>query len=100
MIYSLTDKLKFDTNPQLQIGEVVVTVNADAMTVLSLMDIINNSGELEGAIKAGELLFSEEDREKIAKLNLNVTDYMTLISTAVTLATGGDPYKEAPAGEE
>ena len=94
MMYSLTDRLNFDANPQLQIKDMVLTVKADAMTVLEVMDIVSNEGEMAAVGKACDLLFSPEDKQKIDSLNLNMVDFTTLITTAVTLATGGDPDKE------
>lgn len=94
MMYSLTDKLNFEANPQLQIGDLVVTVKADAMTVLEIMDVVDNEGEMTAVRKASELLFSPEDKQKIDSLKLNMVDFTTLITAAITLATGGDPDKE------
>ena len=91
MLYSLTDKLKFEENPQIEIKDTVVTVQADAETVLKLMDIVNRKGEVEGALEAVKLLFSEKDRKALDKLNLSMGDYTTVISTAMQLAVGSDP---------
>ena len=91
MLYSLTDKLKFEENPQIEIKDTVVTVQADAETVLKLMDIVNRKGEVEGALEAVKLLFSEKDRMALDKLNLSMGDYTTVISTAMQLAVGSDP---------
>lgn len=95
MIYSLTDKLKLEDNPQIEIMGKVITVKSDAETVLKLMDVVNNHGELEGAIKATELLFSEEDRAAIKSLNLNMADYSKLIGVAMSLAAGENPDDHA-----
>ncbi len=94
MLYSLTDKLKFDDQPQLQIKDEVLTINSDAETVLKIMDVVATRGETEGTIEAVNLLFSKEDREKLKKLKLSMEDYMTVISTAMQLAVGEDPDEE------
>ena len=98
MLYSLTDKLKFDEAPQIQIKDTVLTVQADAETILKMMDIVNNEGEVEGALEAVNLLFSEEDRKALDALHLSMADYVTVISTAMQLAVGEDPDDES-AGE-
>lgn len=98
MIYSLTDKLKFDESPQLEIKGTVITVNSDAETVLKLMDIVNKKGEVEGTLEAINLLFSPKDRKALEALKLSMADYTTVISTAMQLAVGDNP--DAPQSEE
>ena len=91
MIYSLTDKLKFDDNPQIEIKGTVLTVKSDAETVLKLMDVVNNKGEVEGAIEAVNLLFSAKDRKALEALKLSMGDFTTVIATAMSLAVGETP---------
>ena len=94
MIYSLTDKLKFEENPKIEIEGTILTVNSDAETVLKLMDIVNTKGEVEGALEAVNLLFSPKDRKELTSLKLSMADYTTVISTAMQLAVGQDPDEE------
>ena len=95
MLYSLTEKLEFEENPQIKIKETIITVNADATTVLKLMDVVSQKGEVEGALEAVNLLFSKEDRKKIEELNLSMSDYLKLVDTASQLAVGADPDEES-----
>lgn len=99
MIYSLTDKLKFEDNPQIEINGKLLTVNADAETVLQIMDIAESSGEVEGMKKAIDLLFSKKDAQTIRSLKLNMTDFRILMETAISLAVGDDPEDNSE-GEE
>ena len=39
MLYSLTDKLSFNDDPQVEIKGKIITVKSDAETVLKLLDI-------------------------------------------------------------
>ena len=94
MLYSLTDKLQFEDNPQIEICGRLVTVKADAVTVLKLMDIVKNKGEVDGALEAVGLLFSEDDQKTIEELNLSMQNYVALVSTAIQLAVGEDPDEE------
>ena len=94
MIYSLTDKLKFEENPKIEIGSTTLTVNSDAETVLKLMDIVSKKGEVEGALEATSLLFSAKDRKALNELKLSMADYTTVISTAMQLAVGQDPDED------
>jgi hypothetical protein len=95
MLYSLTDKLNFEDNPQIEICGKLLTVKSDATTVLKLMDIVSNKGEVEGALEAVNLLFSAKDRKAIDELKLSMQNYVALVSTAIQLAVGEDPDAES-----
>ena len=95
MIYSLTEKLQFEENPKMQIKDTVLTVKSDAETVLKLMDIVNNKGEIEGALEAANLLFSAKDKKALDALKLSMNDYSVVIATAMQLAVGEDPDEQA-----
>lgn len=94
MAYSLTDKLTFESNPEIEVNGIILTVQADAKTVLKVMDAVEKEGEVYAGMKAAELLFSKKDREKIDSLNLNMQDYGTLIGAAMQLAVGEDPDED------
>ena len=98
MIYNLTEKLKFDADPQLQIKDVIVTIKSDAEIVLQLLDVLNNKGEIAGATEALKLLLSAADQKKLAGLHLKTNDYVKVMRAAVDLALGEDPDEEK-AGE-
>lgn len=91
MVYSLTEKLKFNEQPQLEIKGKVLKIDNSATTVLKLLDIVQNDGEMAGATSAMEMLFSEKDRKIIEKMNLSIDDYITLATVALDLALGNDP---------
>ena len=95
MIYSLTEKLQFEENPKMQIKDTILTVKADAETVLKLMDIVNNKGEIEGALEAASLLFSPKDKKALDALKLSMNDYSVVIATAMALAVGENPDEQA-----
>lgn len=99
MKYNITDKLKFDQDPVMQIGEVEVTVKSDAEVVLELLDIINTNGEIAAAAKAETLLFSAADRKKLHGIHLKANDWLEVMSAAMQLAFGSDPDEE-DAGEK
>ena len=94
MLYSLTDKLKFNEAPQIEIKGKKITVDNSAVTVLKLMDIAQNDGDLEGTKAVFDLLFSEKDRKTIDSLKLNIEDYITLATVAMDLALGNNPDEE------
>ena len=99
MRYNLTDKLNFEDAPEIEIKGKVITVKADAMTVLKVMSMADEKSEAELMAEVGNYLFSEKDRKVIDKLNLNMADYITLMQTALSLAVGEDPDDET-SGEE
>ena len=94
MVYSLTDKLKFEENPQIEINGKKITVNADAATALKLFDLLETEGEMKATLKAASLLFSEKDKKYIDSLKLNMSDYGLLLRTAMDLCVGNDPDSE------
>jgi len=98
MKYDLTNKLAFDSDPVMTIKDIELTVGSDAETVLMVMDILENEGEIAAVKKCVPMLFNEEDQKKIKDLGLKMKDYSTLVITAVTLAMGEDPDEEE-AGE-
>lgn len=94
MVYDATAKLKFNEDPVLKIKDVELTVRSDADVLLSLMDVMQKKGEMEGAREAISLLFSEKDYKKLQKLRLKMDDYMEVVRLAISLALGEDPDGE------
>lgn len=94
MVYDATAKLKFNEDPVLKIKDVELTVRSDADVLLSLMDVMQKKGEMEGAREAIALLFSEKDYKKLQKLRLKMDDYMEVVRLAISLALGEDPDEE------
>lgn len=94
MVYSLTDKLEFAENPQIEIKGKKLTINAKADTTMKLLDLYNKEGEMSATFKASEYLFSEKDRKILDSFNLNINDYVKVIQTAMSLCIGEDPDEE------
>ncbi len=87
-VVDITDKLSFEENPKLKIKGMVVTVNADAETMLRIMGSFGNKTELQASLEAYELMFSDKDRKRIASLKLPAKSLMTIIQEAMTLVMG------------
>jgi len=96
-VIDITDKLNFEESPAITIKGQVYKVNDSAETMLKLMGLFDDRPETEAVPAAYELLFSEEDRERLKGLNLNFKDFMTLIEEAMDLVRGGDD--DTPSGE-
>lgn len=88
-IVDITEKLHFEQKPQIKIKGDTLTVNNEAVTVLEIMPLFEKEGtSSEELLRTCKLLFGEEDFEKIKALNLNFSDFTTLIRTALNLVAG------------
>ena len=85
-IIDITDKLSFEGNPKFIVKDLEIEVNTDAPTVLKFMKVINDeeSSESLTILKSYELLFSEENREKIESLNLDFSDFLIVVKSAMS----------------
>lgn len=94
---NLTSKLSLNAErPRILVGDVVIEVNNDAASILSLAETMGNRNafSVNDIIQMVNILFDGENREKIASLKLNFPNYKTLIMTAVQLAS--DMSEDAP----
>lgn len=94
-VIDITDKLSFEGNPKLVVKGVELEVNSDAPTVLLFMQLMGRMDEAKDMdadtlLKAYELLFSEETREKIKDLGVDFKDLMVIVQSAVELINGGN----------
>lgn len=89
-ILDITDRLTFDGNPFLKVRDEMLEVNADAPTMLKVMNFMRNDGSFnnEQAAEIYGLIFSEESRKIIEEMKLNMTDWATLVQAAMELITG------------
>lgn len=86
----ITEKLSFDENPRLVIKGREIEVNADASTMLKLIGVYKDSGELEAVLEMLQLLFHEEGRKVIEDLKLSFKDLQVVIEAATELVMGED----------
>lgn len=91
MVYSLTDKLKFDEQPKVEIQGKVLTINNSAVNVLHLIDVVQTMGEVEGTKAIVDVLFNAKDKKIIENLNLSMADYTKFCEICMDLAVGNDP---------
>ena len=94
-IVNITDKLNFEENPALQIGEMQVEVHADAETVLRLMGNfkdkdeadINTVTEMMGLLfdPVEQLCAMKKDGKKLSAKSL-----MIIVQEAMNLVMGED----------
>lgn len=90
-VVDITDKLTFDGNPSLVIKGKTLEVNADAPTMLKIMNLMTADGvEIEQIGEAYELVFPEKSRKEIDKLKLSINDWTTVVMEAMDLIMGDD----------
>lgn len=95
-IIDITEKLNFEEEPVIKVKELEIKVNADAATMLKIMGILsgNEAAGPKEVIGMYELIFTEQEREKIEKMKLNFKDFQTVIFTAINLVTGEESQGE------
>lgn len=86
----ITEKLSFDENPRLVIKGREIEVNADASTMLKLIGVYKDGGDLEAVLDMFQLLFNEEGRKAIEDLKLSFKDLQAVIEAATGLVMGED----------
>lgn len=92
----ITDKLTFDGNPSLVIRGKKLEVNADAPTMLRIMNLMTADGvEIEQIGEAYGLVFPEKSQKVIDSLKLSINDWTTVVMEAMNLIMGdGDSQGE------
>lgn len=96
-IVNITDKLNFEENPALQIGEMQVEVHADAETVLRLMGTFKDKDEadINTVTEMMGLLFDPEAVEQLCEMKkdgkkLSAKSLMIIVQEAMNLVMGED----------
>ena len=88
-VIDITDKLTFDGNPSLMIKGKKLEVNADAPTMLKVMNFMTAGGVVINQInEAYELIFPEKSRKELEKFKLNFEDWTTVVEAAMDLVVG------------
>ena len=89
-VVDITDKLSFDGNPTLVVKGKQLEVNADAPTVLKVMNFMQkeNVNDMEVVSAMYQLIFPEKSRTEIDKLKPSISDWMIIIQEAMALVTG------------
>lgn len=89
-VVDITDKLSFDGNPTLVIKGKKLEINADAPTVLKVMNFMQKEdiNDMEVVSNMYELIFPEKSRTEINKMKPSINDWMTIVQEAMTLVTG------------
>lgn len=95
-VVDITDKLNFEESPKLVIRGELYTVNDSAEAMLKMMVYFDDQPTAKTVVEVYEILFSEEDRNRINALKLNFQDLTTIIKAAMDLVRGADDDEESP----
>ena len=93
----ITEKLTFEGNPSLVIKGKAIEVNADAPTMLKVMNLMSNDDPgAQDIMDAYDMIFSGKSKTELEKLKLDFKDLIIVVQEAVQLISG----VEEPAGGE
>ena len=84
-IIDITDKLNFEEKPIIKVKDVEIKANNDAVTMLKVIALFDNDGEgmsVKNVLDIYNLLFDEENQQKIDSLKLSFEDFSTLVVNA------------------
>lgn len=95
-IIDITNKLNFEEKPKILVKGTEIEVNNDAISFIKAIALFDSENGISSTdiLSALELLFDEENREKIAKLHLSFDDLSTVIKTATELIADNDSEGE------
>jgi hypothetical protein len=95
-IIDITNKLNFEEKPKILVKGTEIEVNNDAISFIKAIALFDSENGISSTdiLSAIELLFDEENREKIAKLHLSFADLSTVIKTATELIADNDSEGE------
>jgi peptidyl-tRNA hydrolase len=95
----ITEKLELCGNPYLIIAGHELEVNADAATMLTIMDKYGNSNgqTVKDVLDVYKIIFPDETRKMIDEMKLSFIDLKVIIEEGMNLITGND--KEEDQGE-
>lgn len=93
----ITEKLSFEGNPSLVIKGKAIEVNADAPTMLKVMNLMSNDDPgAQDIMDVYDMIFSGKSKTELEKLKLDFKDLIIVVQEAVQLISG----VEEPAGGE
>ncbi len=87
-VVDITSKLEFDGNPKLRIKDKEIEVNADAPTMLKVMNLVGDDPTPKEVIALYNLVFPEESRKVLDDMKLNFADIITVVEAAVSAISG------------
>ena len=94
-VIDITDKLNFEEKPAIVIKGKKIEVNDDAANVIKIMAMVDDADPSPAVLgQMAEMVFTSEGYKTLTGLGLNMTDFSTVIETAMDLITGDDEEGE------
>ncbi len=87
-VVDITSKLEFDGNPKLKIKDKEIEVNADAPTMLKVMNLVGDDPTPKDIIELYKTIFPEESRKILDGMKLSFANLITVVETAVSIISG------------
>ena len=87
-VVDITSKLEFDGNPKLRIKDKEIEVNADAPTMLKVMNLVGDDPTPKDIIELYKLIFPEESRKILDGMKLSFANLITVVEVAVSIISG------------
>lgn len=87
-VVDITSKLEFDGNPKLKIKDKEIEVNADAPTMLKVMNLVGDDPTPKDIIELYKLIFPEESRKILDGMKLSFANLITVVEAAVSVISG------------
>lgn len=87
-VVDLTGKLGLSEKPKIKIGDVELTVNTSASSILQLMALSSKEMGAQEILQATDLLFDAKSKKALDKLDLSLNDLTVVLETAMTLVVG------------
>lgn len=87
-VVDLTGKLGLSEKPKIKIGDVELTVNTSASSILQLMALSSKEMGAQEILQATDLLFDAKSKKTLDKLDLSLNDLTVVLETAMTLVVG------------
>jgi hypothetical protein len=91
-VIDITERLELSGNPYLKIGEEQFEVNADAATMIKLMEKVGDSENMDAKtiMELLDTIFTEDSKKRLDALKLTFSDYSKVFTCAMNLITGED----------
>lgn len=91
-IVDITDRLKFEENPAIEIKGKRYEINADATTMIEVMGEVGDGENIPPASisKLCNLIFTSKAQKDLEKLHLKFEDYSTVVDCAIDLIAGNE----------
>ncbi len=97
-VVDITEKLSFEENPKLVIKGKELEVNADTATMIKIMGMLGDGGEVtpKQVVDMYNTIFPDTAKTEIEGMHLDFRDFQIVMESALSLITGDE---EDAAGE-